>query len=170
MIMLQFMFSLRGCLYVVCLHLLCYCLWVNNSGDIHVLIVTMTLGWHCSIQWWSDLLINLICCFHEHCNERYVFGCSTLGADIHPLKASKFSVLSFWVCPRTILVYLPPLYPWRSSREKKYQTLPACTTSLLVFRSVGAWEEAMDMWLHTPKFQFLEKIGTKLEAKWNKSN
>ena len=53
-----------------------------------------------------------------------------------------FPVLSLRVCPRTIKVSLLPLYPRRCSREKIYQALSTCTTSMFVFQSGGAWNEA----------------------------
>ena len=37
-------------------------------------------------------------------------------------------------------VYIPPLYLYRFSCEKKYQALHACTTSMFTFWSMGAWE------------------------------
>ena len=53
------------------------------------------------------------------------------------LLSSLFSCSESWVHPHSIKVSLPPLYLRRFSREKKYQALHACTTSIL--RS-GAWE------------------------------
>ena len=48
----------------------------------------------------------------------------------------------FWVSvrPRTIKSSLSLLYLWHFSRDKKYQALHACTTSMFAFQSVGAWE------------------------------
>ena len=57
-----------------------------------------------------------------------------------PATFAPFLCCASRVCPRTIKFSLPPLYLWRFSRDKKYQALHACTTSMFVFRSVEAWE------------------------------
>ena len=74
----------------------------------------------------------------------------TLGVcDIRPLMARyvsrylrSFSCSETWVCPCTIKVVLhvPRVYFRQCSREKKYQALHTCTTSMFTFRSMGAWE------------------------------
>ena len=65
----------------------------------------------------------------------YIDTCSKLPATF-----ALFSVLSLPVRPRTIKVFLPPFYPQQCSREKKYQALITCTTSMFAFQSGGAWE------------------------------
>ena len=46
--------------------------------------------------------------------------------------------------PLTIKIFLPFFCLWHCSREKKYQALPACTTSMFVLRSRGAWERGYE--------------------------
>ena len=67
-------------------------------------------------------------------DSRKLDTCSKLPATFVP-----FPVLSL-ICPRTIKWHLPRVYLWRFSREKKYQALHACTTSMFAFQSMGAWE------------------------------
>ena len=50
-----------------------------------------------------------------------------------PITFTLFPVLNLQVCPRTIMVPLSSLYPWHCSREKKYQALHTCTTSMFAF-------------------------------------
>ena len=52
-----------------------------------------------------------------------------------------FSYSESQVRPHTIKVFPNPLYPWQCSREKKYQTLHACTTLMFALWSMGAWEQ-----------------------------
>ena len=64
-----------------------------------------------------------------------------------PTTFTLFPVLSFRVRPHTIKVSLPPLNLWHFSRDKKYQALHVCTTSMSTFWSLGklepgkAWEQ-----------------------------
>ena len=90
----------------------------------------------------------------------------TLGVcDIRPPMARyvsrylrSFSCSETWVCPCTIKVVLhvPLVYFRRRSREKKYQALHTCTTSMFTFRSVGAWEREATVlsWLYISIYHY----------------
>ena len=65
--------------------------------------------------------------------------------DITPSNIVEKTFANFkalWLRQCTIKVSLSPFYLWRYTRKKKYQALPACTTSVFVFWSERAWERS----------------------------
>lgn len=103
------------------------------------LVSILTWTWHnCKQKGNICALFSQLC---VQCSVCTIFApqqldtCSKLSATL-----ALFPVLSFRILSHTIKVTLPPLYPWRCSRAKKYQALSACTTSMFMLQTGEVWQ------------------------------